>query len=113
MIEFVRSENAGAENRSGGTTAMSTARDAAAVLNRDFLETRSRILEIAAALDRIDRAPERGGEAPDRRLAQLRQAIEALLEPGPGRAETVQRLFSLDYDPEWQSSTAFPRPRTG
>jgi hypothetical protein len=58
-------------------------------------------LEVAATLDRIDRAPGRPHEPPDRRLAQLRQAIEALLEPGPGRAETIQRLFSLDYDPGW------------
>ena len=27
-------------------------------------------------------------------------AIEALLEPGPGRAETVQHIFSLEYDRE-------------
>jgi hypothetical protein len=35
-------------------------------------------------------------------LAQIRQALEALTVPGPGRAETVQRLFSLDYDPAWR-----------
>ena len=81
---------------------MTQSRDAAEVLNRDFLESRGRILEIAAALDRLDRAPGRAGDPPDRRLAQLRQAIEALMEPGPGRAETIQRLFSLDYDPSWQ-----------
>jgi hypothetical protein len=79
----------------------SAPRDAHDVLDREFLETRSRIVDIAAALDRIDRAPERPGHHPDRRLAQLRQAIEALLEPGPGRAETVQRIFSLEYDPKW------------
>jgi hypothetical protein len=90
---------------------MNHARDSTEVLNRDFLETRSRILEIAAALDRIDRAPGRIGESPDRRLAQLRQAIEALLEPGPGRAETVQRLFSLDYDPKWQEDYGLVRTR--
>jgi hypothetical protein len=86
-------------------------RDVTEVLNRDFLETRSRILEIAAALDRIDRASSHRGEAPDRRLDQLRQAIEALLEPGPGRAETVQRLFSLDYDPHWQETQGLARRR--
>ena len=85
---------------------MPSNRDAADVLNRDFLESRSRILDLAAALDRLDRAPGRPGDhPPDRRLAQLRQAIEALLEPGPGRAETVQRLFSIDYDPEWMDKT--------
>ena len=80
---------------------MTARRDVAEVLGRDFLEVRGRILELAAALDRLDRAPAHPGESPDRRLAQLRQAIEALLEPGPGRAETIQRLFSEPYDPRW------------
>jgi len=81
---------------------MSTTRDAVDVLDREFLQARSRILELAATLDRIDRAPAPHTHHADRRLAQLRQAIEALLEPGPGRAETVQMLFSLEYDPGWR-----------
>jgi hypothetical protein len=89
---------------------MTASRDAHEVLDREFLETRSRILDVAAALDRIDRAPERHGHAPDRRLAQLRQAVEALLEPGPGRAETIQRIFSLEYDPRWRSSNGSRSP---
>ena len=89
---------------------MKSLRDTLQVLDRDFLETRSRILEIAAALDRLDRAPGRAGDAPDRRVAQLRQAIEALLVPGPGRAETIQRIFSLEYDPDWRKNgIASPR----
>jgi hypothetical protein len=90
---------------------MHVSRDAAAVLDRDFLETRSRILDLAAALDRHDRAPGRMGDPPDRRLAQLRQALEALLEPGPGRSETVQRIFSIDYDPHWQGKNGSSTPR--
>jgi hypothetical protein len=90
---------------------MLSKRGATVVLDHDFLETRSRILEIAAALDRIDRAPAKLGEPPDRRLAQLRQAIECLLEPGPGRAETVQRLFSLEYDPNWQGKNGSGKAR--
>ncbi len=77
-------------------------RDVDAVLDRDFLETRARILEVAAALDRIDRAPEHPGHSPNRRLAQIRQALEALLVPEPSRAETIQHIFSLDYDPDWR-----------
>lgn len=83
---------------------MPQTRQAQEVFDRDFLETRARILEIAAALDRLDRAPGAPGHGPDRRMAQLRQALEALLVPEPGRAETVQRLFSLDYDPQWQQA---------
>ncbi|HEY2158266.1 MAG TPA: hypothetical protein VGH33_21735 [Isosphaeraceae bacterium] len=92
---------------------MLTTRDAATVLDRDFLELRSKILEAAAALDRLDRAPSHHahGEMPDRRLAQLRQAIEALLVPGPGRAETVQRIFSIDYDPAWRGRFGLDRAR--
>ena len=86
-------------------------RDATAVLDRDFLETRCKILEIAAILDRIDRAPARHGEHPDPRLTQLRQALEALLVPEPGRAETVQRIFSLDFDPAWRETLNVPRPK--
>lgn len=92
---------------------MFSTRDAAVVFDRDFLEVRSKILEVAATLDRLDRAPHTHapGETPDRRLAQLRQALEALLEPGPGRAETIQRIFSLEYDPEWRERNGLPRPR--
>jgi hypothetical protein len=87
-------------------------RDATCVLDQDFLDARCKILEIAATLDRIDRAPARHGEHPDPRLNQLRRGIEALLEPGPGRAETVQRIFSLDYDHDWRERMELPRTRS-
>jgi hypothetical protein len=76
-------------------------RDASQVLNEEFLQIRCRLLDLAAALDRLDRAPEHPGHHPDPRLAKIRQALEALQEPGPGRAETIQLLFSIDYDPAW------------
>lgn len=79
-------------------------RDEIEVLDHDFLEVRSRILDLAAALDRLDRAPGRPGLHPDRRLSQLHQAIEALQVPGPGRVETIQLLFSDDYDPHGLAS---------
>ena len=91
---------------------MLNTRDATEVLDHDFLETRCKILEIAAILDRIDRAPARHGEHPDSRLGQLRQALEALVEPGPGRAETIQRIFSLEYDPAWRRNLDVPRSRS-
>ena len=80
---------------------MITTRTASEVLDRDFLETRGKVLEVAAALDRLDSAPSRAGEHPDKRLAQLRQALDALTEPGPGRAETIQLIFSDPYEPDW------------
>src|SRR5262245_2463128 len=96
----------------GSEGAVNPLRDAAEVLNRDFLDTRCRILDVAAALDRLDRARGRAGDPPDRRLAQLRQALEALLEPGPGRAETVQRIFSLEYDPQWRMKSGLAPNRS-
>ncbi len=77
-------------------------RESHAILERDFLETRGKILEVAAALDRIDRAPAHHPEHPDPRLGQLRQALEALLVPEPSRSETIQLIFSREYDPDWR-----------
>ena len=69
-------------------------REALEVLDRDFLETRGKILEIAAVLDRIDRAPAHHHHHPDPRVGQIRQALEALCEPGPGprRDDSVDLL---------------------
>jgi hypothetical protein len=91
---------------------MLNTRDAAEVLDHDFLEARCKILEIAATLDRIDRAPARPNDHPDARLCQLRRALEALVEPGPGRAETIQRIFSLEYDPAWRERMSLLRSRS-
>ena len=91
---------------------MLNTRDAAEVLDHDFLEARCKILEIAATLDRIDRAPARHNEQPDARLSQLRRALDALLEPGPGRAETIQRIFSLDFDTAWREKMNVVRSRS-
>jgi hypothetical protein len=89
--------------------AMLNTRDASEVLNRDFLEARSKILEIAAILDRIDRAPSKHHDQPDARMSQLRQAIDALSVPDPGRAETIQLIFSLEYNPKWSENMSLPR----
>jgi hypothetical protein len=72
-------------------------------LDMFFLDARSRLLDLAATLDRLDRGD--GSAAADSRLEKVRQALLTLLENGPGRAERVQRIFSLDYDPDW------PRPQ--
>jgi hypothetical protein len=92
---------------------VSQTRDALQVLDRDFLEIRARILEIAAGLDRIDRAPTQPGEHPDPRLGHVRRALDALSQPGPDRAETVQLVFSLDYDPDWLEKSGVGRDRLG
>ncbi len=91
---------------------MSRTRASNEILDRDFLEMRCRILDLAAALDRLDHAPEPPGHSADHRLAQIRQAIEALLESEPRRGETIQRIFSLEYDPQWRERNGPLTPRT-
>lgn len=83
---------------------MSNPRDVSAILDRDFLELRGRILELAAAFDRLDRASTGDavdGPPADPRIDQLRQGLKTVLERDSNRAEAVQRLFSLAYDPRW------------
>jgi hypothetical protein len=69
---------------------------------------RARLLEIAATLDRIDRAG--GASDQDVRVELLRQAIATLLRPDDDRAEQIQLLFSRPYDDDWQGELlAFSR----
>jgi hypothetical protein len=70
------------------------------VLTKEFLEIRTRILDLAAMLDRLDRAT--GDVAHDRRMAMIRQGLAALESAEPGRAERVQLIFSLPYEEQWQ-----------
>lgn len=75
--------------------------DAPEVLNREFLEVRAKILEIAAALDRLDRAA--GTAEGDARLERIRQGLSMLSTRRADRAEQVQLIFSLAYDGDWRS----------
>ena len=77
---------------------------AQSVLDRSFLETRARLLDIAANLDRMSRAPEAHEVENDPRLSSIRQAFQVLLNEPTRRAEAIQQLFSVEYDPAW------PRP---
>jgi hypothetical protein len=72
------------------------------IMDREFLPTRAKILEIAAALDRVSRAED--ASADDPRLMQLRQAIELVLKNDENRAEQVQLLFSRAYDKNWREA---------
>lgn len=64
------------------------------LVDLEFLEQRNRVLELAAFLDRLERAAERDG-ADDFRLAALRRALGVLGEHGDGpRVERIQMVFS-------------------
>jgi len=80
---------------------------AAKTLDAYFLEARSKLLDLAGILDRIDRGLDADAATHDIRYSQLRQALTILHRHEPGRAEQVQQLFSLHYDPAWKR----PAPR--
>lgn len=80
-------------------------RTATVVLDESFLEIRAKLLEVAAALDRIDRVAERQGPPDDAAAARrdrLEQAARLLLGEGPERAAAIQMLFSRDYEEGWR-----------
>ena len=65
-----------------------------AVIDRYFLEHRAKLLDLAAFLDRIDRADASGEGREDFRVAAIHRAIEELAKDGPGRARRIQEVFS-------------------
>ena len=82
--------------------AMSVPIDAPELLNQEFLEIRARLLQVAAALDRLDRAE--GDVSRDKRRTDLDRAIRILLESEADRAEKLQKIFSLPYDRDWRTT---------
>lgn len=78
---------------------------AARALENFFLEARCKILDLAAILDRIQRGKDPASIAADPRLEKIAQALEVLKDQSGVRAERIQQIFSLDYDPDWQRPT--------
>ena len=61
-----------------------------AVLDDDFGDARSKLLEVSAFIDRVERGDGEG----DYRYEAYRKAIQELLLPQPGRTEAVLTVFS-------------------
>jgi hypothetical protein len=76
-------------------------------LDSYFLEARSKLLDLAAILDRIGRGRDAAAVDDDPRLEKIRRALEVLHDRSGGRAERIQKIFSLDYDAAWER----PQPR--
>ncbi|MCC6509555.1 MAG: hypothetical protein IT423_10635 [Pirellulaceae bacterium] len=84
------------------------------ILQQEFLLARAKILELAATLDRIERAGGDVSALPQRKL--LEQGFNLLISPladtgqagtgqaGPSRAEQVQLLFSREYSDQWRQT---------
>ena len=77
---------------------------ASELIDEYFIENRTRLLEVAAFLDRLDRA---GAGTPDHRMEAFREALAALgAADGSSRTERVQLIFS---DPTREPREALDR----
>ena len=72
------------------------------VLDREYLEIRAKLLEVAASLDRLDRGP--GCVDEDPRVQQFREALKMILNSRDDRAEQLQLIFSRAYDSDWRQT---------
>ncbi len=75
---------------------------ASQMLDRDFLEMRCRVIDVAAALDRLDATPDADRVRSDPRLQALSEAARLLADGKPDRARRVQMLFSDPFDEGWR-----------
>ena len=79
---------------------MPESQTAAAVFDQEFLPIRAKLLEVAAALDRIGRSD--GTIIGDPRWSKINDAITTLMQPDNDRAEQIQLHFSRPYEDDWQ-----------
>lgn len=80
---------------------MSIPMSAPEVLDREFLELRAKLLQLAASFDRLDRAEESVKDDP--RYDLILRGLKLLQEEAPNRAEKFQLLFSREYEDNWRS----------
>jgi hypothetical protein len=76
------------------------------ILDTTFLEIRAKILEIAAAFDRIERADVSQTVETQPKWQQLQGAVRIVQEGAGNRAEQIQLHFSDPYDAHWEQ----PKP---
>lgn len=81
-------------------TAKLRPRSSQQILDDEFLTLRAKILELAAALDRIERGAEPGADVD--RLQLVHSALRVLIESSGDRAEQVQLMFSRPYAADWR-----------
>ena len=76
------------------------------ILQSEFLLARSKILELAATLDRIERAG--GNMAGHPQMQLLQSGFQILIGESGDRAKQVQMLFSREYSSDWRKSMGVP-----
>lgn len=72
------------------------------ILEAEFLPMRAKILEIAASLDRIERAEGDFTNLPQ--WKQIQSALQIVISQSENRAEQLQLHFSRTYDESWRDS---------
>ena len=76
---------------------------AARILDREYLVMRSKLLDLAAALDRIDRG--QGNVAGEQRFDLIGKGLDLLADrAAKDKAAAIQMLFSLSYDAQWKKT---------
>ena len=71
------------------------------VLDREYLEIRGKILELAASLDRLERAE--GCVNDDNRIDLIKQGLQILLQDAnESKASQIQMLFSRVFEDNWR-----------
>ena len=73
------------------------------LVDREFLEIRCRLIDIAASLDRLDRSDAGTPIVSDPRGTKLIEAIRLLTDSRGDRTRRVQMVFSDTYDGAWRS----------
>ena len=85
-------------------------RSAQQIVAEDFMIARARIVELAATLDRIERAT---GDVDDSKNMQLlMQGMQILCDDEVEKAKRVQLMMSRQYDPHWQTQMSIERKGT-
>ena len=72
------------------------------IFDDEFLTIRAKLLDVAAALDRIERGE--GAVVDGSKMQLISEAIEIVGSNTPRRAERIQLLFSREYDEAWKAS---------
>lgn len=73
-----------------GRTPLATQR----IIEEYFIENRTRVLDVAAFLDRLDRSADGADSSADFRIRALHACLLELVSDRPGRADRIQRILS-------------------
>lgn len=69
-----------------------------------FLDARHKLIEIAAFLDRVERAGAASAEGADYRVESLKRALKVIAGDTPDKAKAVQMMFSDPTDEPLESA---------